>query len=100
MGADLNNIVKFQRLSDEHVQFLIYQLLRGLKVTPYSPLKKFEKKKIFWLHLFAVSVLFFINMIEWDNFLWMILTYIIVYFYLKKPLTFFYTNLFFEKFEI
>jgi len=32
MGADLNNIVKFQRLSDEHVQFLIYQLLRGLKV--------------------------------------------------------------------
>uniref|UniRef100_A0A8C2A6E3 mitogen-activated protein kinase n=1 Tax=Cyprinus carpio TaxID=7962 RepID=A0A8C2A6E3_CYPCA len=31
MGADLNNIVKFQRLSDEHVQFLIYQLLRGLK---------------------------------------------------------------------
>lgn len=33
MGADLNNIVKFQRLSDEHVQFLIYQLLRGLKVT-------------------------------------------------------------------
>uniref|UniRef100_A0A674MKE8 mitogen-activated protein kinase n=1 Tax=Takifugu rubripes TaxID=31033 RepID=A0A674MKE8_TAKRU len=31
MGADLNNIVKFQKLSDEHVQFLIYQLLRGLK---------------------------------------------------------------------
>ncbi|XP_073713265.1 mitogen-activated protein kinase 11 isoform X1 [Misgurnus anguillicaudatus] len=31
MGADLNNIVKFQRLSDEHIQFLIYQLLRGLK---------------------------------------------------------------------
>ncbi|KAK1789478.1 hypothetical protein P4O66_015393 [Electrophorus voltai] len=33
MGADLNNIVKFQRLSDEHVQFLIYQLLRGLKTS-------------------------------------------------------------------
>uniref|UniRef100_A0A8C4RHP9 mitogen-activated protein kinase n=1 Tax=Erpetoichthys calabaricus TaxID=27687 RepID=A0A8C4RHP9_ERPCA len=32
MGADLNNIVKYQKLSDEHVQFLIYQLLRGLKV--------------------------------------------------------------------
>uniref|UniRef100_A0A9L0RA25 mitogen-activated protein kinase n=1 Tax=Equus caballus TaxID=9796 RepID=A0A9L0RA25_HORSE len=31
MGADLNNIVKCQALSDEHVQFLIYQLLRGLK---------------------------------------------------------------------
>ncbi|XP_066931475.1 mitogen-activated protein kinase 14-like [Clytia hemisphaerica] len=31
MGADLNSIVKVQNLSDEHVQFLIYQLLRGLK---------------------------------------------------------------------
>jgi p38 MAP kinase len=31
MGADLNNIVKTQRLSDDHVQFLIYQILRGLK---------------------------------------------------------------------
>lgn len=31
MGADLNNIVKTQRLSDDHVQFLVYQILRGLK---------------------------------------------------------------------
>ena len=31
MGADLNNIVKTQRLSDDHVQFLIYQILRGMK---------------------------------------------------------------------
>jgi len=31
MGADLNNIMKVQTLSDEHVQFLVYQLLRGLK---------------------------------------------------------------------
>ncbi|XP_065213685.1 mitogen-activated protein kinase p38a-like isoform X1 [Planococcus citri] len=31
MGADLNNILKTQRLSDEHVQFLVYQILRGLK---------------------------------------------------------------------
>nr|XP_020474860.1 mitogen-activated protein kinase 11-like isoform X2 [Monopterus albus] len=36
MGADLNNIVKFQRLSDEHVQFLIYQLLRGLKILDFG----------------------------------------------------------------
>ena len=34
MGADLNNIMKVQALTDEHVQFLIYQLLRGLKVSP------------------------------------------------------------------
>lgn len=32
MGADLNNIVKTQTLSDDHVQFLVYQILRGLKV--------------------------------------------------------------------
>ena len=32
MGADLNNIVKCQKLTDDHVQFLIYQILRGLKV--------------------------------------------------------------------
>uniref|UniRef100_A0A8C5HNW6 mitogen-activated protein kinase n=1 Tax=Gouania willdenowi TaxID=441366 RepID=A0A8C5HNW6_GOUWI len=31
MGADLNNIVKCQTLTDDHVQFLIYQILRGLK---------------------------------------------------------------------
>ena len=32
MGSDLNNIIKQQALTDEHVQFLIYQVLRGLKV--------------------------------------------------------------------
>ena len=32
MGADLSNIIKTQKLTDEHVQFLVYQLLRGLKV--------------------------------------------------------------------
>ena len=31
MGADLNNIVKTQSLSDDHVQFLVYQMFRGLK---------------------------------------------------------------------
>ncbi|XP_078595823.1 mitogen-activated protein kinase 14-like isoform X4 [Branchiostoma floridae x Branchiostoma japonicum] len=31
MGADLNNIVKCQKLTDDHVQFLVYQVLRGLK---------------------------------------------------------------------
>nr|CAB3263635.1 p38 kinase [Phallusia mammillata] len=31
MGADLNQIIKSQKLTDEHVQFLIYQVLRGLK---------------------------------------------------------------------
>eukprot|EP01135_Chromosphaera_perkinsii_P012150 Nk52_evm14s2596 gene=Nk52_evmTU14s2596 len=31
MGADLHNIIRFQQLTDEHVQFLVYQILRGLK---------------------------------------------------------------------
>lgn len=31
MGADLNSIIRTQRLSDDHVQFLVYQILRGLK---------------------------------------------------------------------
>lgn len=33
MGSDLNNIIKQQALTDEHVQFLVYQILRGLKVS-------------------------------------------------------------------
>eukprot|EP00126_Sphaerothecum_destruens_P006559 Sdes_comp19419_c0_seq1m10771 len=31
MGADLHNIIRFQELTDDHVQFLVYQILRGLK---------------------------------------------------------------------
>jgi len=31
MGADLNSIIKTQKLSDDHIQFLIYQILRGMK---------------------------------------------------------------------
>lgn len=37
MGADLNNIIKTQKLTDDHVQFLIYQVLRGLKVDLLIP---------------------------------------------------------------
>lgn len=31
MPADLNNIIKTQSLSDDHVQFLVYQIIRGMK---------------------------------------------------------------------
>lgn len=31
MGADLGGIIKTQKLSDDHIQFLVYQILRGLK---------------------------------------------------------------------
>jgi p38 MAP kinase len=36
MGADLSNILRIQRLSDDHIQFLVYQILRGLKVLNIS----------------------------------------------------------------
>ncbi|XP_038407756.1 mitogen-activated protein kinase 14-like [Canis lupus familiaris] len=47
MGADLNNIVKCQKLTDDHVQFLIYQILRGLKVysSSFQSLRKGRGKK-------------------------------------------------------
>ena len=32
MESDLSEVVRTQKLTDEHVQFLIYQILRGLKV--------------------------------------------------------------------
>ena len=32
MGSDLHKIVRTQPLTDEHVQFFIYQIVRGLKV--------------------------------------------------------------------
>lgn len=31
MSSDLNRIIKAQRLNDDHIKLLVYQLLRGLK---------------------------------------------------------------------
>lgn len=31
MGADLHNIIRVQKLTDDHIQFIIYQILRALK---------------------------------------------------------------------
>lgn len=47
MGADLNNIVKCQKLTDDHVQFLIYQILRGLKVSLLNECVKTAKNACF-----------------------------------------------------
>lgn len=32
MGTDLGKLMKLQRLSEEKIQYLVYQILRGLKV--------------------------------------------------------------------
>ena len=31
MDLDLNNIIKIQKLTDDQVKFIIYQIMRGLK---------------------------------------------------------------------
>ena len=32
MESDLSEVIRTQKLTDEHIQYLIYQILRGLKV--------------------------------------------------------------------
>lgn len=32
MGTDLGKLMKMQRLSEEKIQYLVYQMLKGLKV--------------------------------------------------------------------
>lgn len=36
MGTDLGKLMKLERLSEDRVQFLVYQMLRGLKVKESS----------------------------------------------------------------
>lgn len=36
MGTDLGKLMKLQRLSEEKIQYLVYQILKGLKVINYS----------------------------------------------------------------
>ena len=51
MGADLNNIIKTQKLSDDHIAFLVYQILRGSLIVDDSDRSIieicFERKKQF-----------------------------------------------------
>lgn len=61
MGADLNNIVRTQKLSDDHVQFLVYQIVRGLKYIHSAGIihrvclvtfQSFQKYKNFYTKIF------------------------------------------------
>ena len=58
MGADLNNIVKTQKLSDDHVQFLIYQILRGLKYIHTAGIIH-RVSQYFWRKYPLISVLLY-----------------------------------------
>lgn len=37
MGTDLGKLMKLERLTEDRVQFLVYQMLKGLKVTADTP---------------------------------------------------------------
>ena len=61
MGADLNGILKCQQLSDDHVKFLIYQILRGLKVGAVIPQKLtliYETLMVMFIVIFYIYHLF------------------------------------------
>lgn len=58
MGADLNNIVKTQKLSDDHVQFLVYQILRGLKYIHSAGIIH-RVNSIFIMNLFLFIILMY-----------------------------------------
>lgn len=36
MGTDLGKLMKMQRLSEEKIQYLVYQMLKGLKVENFE----------------------------------------------------------------
>ena len=36
MGTDLSKLMKLERLSEDRVQFLVYQMLKGLKVNTFT----------------------------------------------------------------
>lgn len=38
MGTDLGKVMKMQRLSEEKIQYLVYQMLKGLKVLEWCVL--------------------------------------------------------------
>lgn len=52
MGADLNNIIRTQKLSDDHVQFLVYQILRGLKYIHSAGIIHRVKANVFKIYVY------------------------------------------------
>lgn len=40
MGTDLGKLMKIQRLSEEKIQYLVYQMLKGLKVVNRSRIRQ------------------------------------------------------------
>lgn len=56
MGTDLGKLMKMERLSQDRVQFLVYQILKGLKVrVAYIHM---HKKKEIYLEMLILSPTF------------------------------------------
>lgn len=60
MSSDLNRIIKAQKLNDDHIKLLIYQLLRGLKYIHSAGVihRVIESKFFFKEHLIIFLYLF------------------------------------------
>lgn len=54
MGTDLGKLMKLERLTEDRVQFLVYQMLRGLKVVMHTV-------ALIVLHAVKVTVVHFIS---------------------------------------
>lgn len=67
MGADLNNIIRTQRLSDDHVQFLIYQVLRGLKYIHSAGIIHRVSVVLFVIKLYLLQYCFMMNINIMEN---------------------------------
>lgn len=51
MGTDLSKIMKHEKLTEDRIQFLVYQMLKGLKVCQfyyYSDFTVFFPNKLLW----------------------------------------------------
>lgn len=55
MGTDLGKLMKLERLTEDRVQFLVYQMLKGLKVTTNTHICMLLITRIHTLRVRAVS---------------------------------------------
>lgn len=46
MGTDLGKVMKMERLTEDRVQFLVYQMLRGLKVRGHKSFLDSQRKTL------------------------------------------------------